>query len=784
MKIAVNLRQYAKGKIGGLENYVRHVVGGIATHQASRNQPLTIFVHQSEAPNARAIAPHATIFPIDHVAAEPTIQTELEAGGYDLLFCPLLVLEPLQSKIPSAVMIPDLQHEFFPEFFDPEILLWRRRTYRPSAFQADVVFTLSEHAKKSVVERFRISPEKIEVIYLDVDEEFRIATPAPSGAFQSLQLPKDYLYFPANFWPHKNHSNLLRALRILRERHPELGLVLTGASSSGVERVEKEIGELGLQQCVRILGYRDREVVVELYRQARALVFASKFEGFGIPLLEAFHTGTPVITSNVGSCSEVAAGAALLIDPSDPADIAAGIMRVLREPELRWQLIEKGKARAQDFSWQRAIDLTLQSFDRITRPDYAGRRVVVQDYPVVSVVTPSYNMARFLEEMIQSVLSQDYPYIEHIVMDGGSTDGSVEILRKYAGRLRYESGPDRGQADAINRGFQFSRGQIFAYLNADDTYLPGAIATAVRRLLAHPEAGMVYGEAYHITESGDIIGRYPTKPFDPHLLNSQCYICQPASFLRRDVFIAAGMMNPEQHYALDYDLWMRIARLYPMIKIDEYLATSRMHHENKTLRHRRPFYMEILSATRAHYGYIPFEWVNAYACYLIDGKDQFFQRSQPSVATHALSLLLGSYYNRTKLGRYWKEWLTVSGLSGMFTGRWDDGWISKRHEGAYAVGQNASRLTINGKYWPFMPEGLVLTVRLDGKTLVRTELQQHGPFAIDLECPPQARGKTCSLQIESNRTFRPMRNGDYRKLSCIIDSVTFHDLEGETCRGR
>src|SRR5258705_3448382 len=123
------------------------------------------------------------------------------------------------------------------------------------------------------------------------------------------------------------------------------------------------------------------------------------------------------------------------------------------------------------------------------------------DFPLVSMVTPSYNAAGFLEETIQSVLSQDYPRIEYIVMDGGSTDGTLDILRKYDGLLQYQSQPDRGQTDAINKGFKLSRGNVFAFLCADDTTLPGAIGTAVRHLQANPGTPGITGDATSTTKT-------------------------------------------------------------------------------------------------------------------------------------------------------------------------------------------------------------------------------------------------------------------------------------------
>lgn len=272
--------------------------------------------------------------------------------------------------------------------------------------------------------------------------------------------------------------------------------------------------------------------------------------------------------------------------------------------------------------------------------------------PLVSIVTPCLNSGRYIEETIRSVLNQDYPSIEYLVMDGGSGDGTHEILERYRGRLQYFSAPDDGQAAAINRGFQLSRGEIFAFLNADDTYLPGAVRAAVRSLAEHPDMGVVYGEAYHVSESGQTIGRYPTRAFDPEHLRQQCFICQPAAFLRRGVFEAAGMLDPTLQFALDYDLWIRIARRWPMLKIDPYLATSRMHTSNKTLGQLPGVFQEVFSVFRRHYDYIPCNWVYGYSDYLITGKPSVLRAPRPSPANLFLCTLLGAWYNRRHLLHY------------------------------------------------------------------------------------------------------------------------------------
>lgn len=291
--------------------------------------------------------------------------------------------------------------------------------------------------------------------------------------------------------------------------------------------------------------------------------------------------------------------------------------------------------------------------------------LVSSGLPLVSVVTPCLNSGQFLRETIESVLAQDYPRLEYIIMDGGSTDGTLAILQEYESRIQFWSEPDGGTADAVNRGFMRARGSLFAFLNADDTYLPGAVSTAVDKLLRHPGAAAVYGDAYWVDREGRTLGPYPTQPFDRELFRQECFVCQPASFIRRSAFEAAGTLDPTLQYAFDYDLWIRLARLYPMQKIDEFLATSRMHKDNKTVGQRRQVLAETVRLLRGHYGYVPFRWIEAYACNLIDGRDQFFEPMQPSLMKYMLSLFLGLRYNTGHALRFIREWASVMTMGGL-----------------------------------------------------------------------------------------------------------------------
>jgi glycosyltransferase involved in cell wall biosynthesis len=204
---------------------------------------------------------------------------------------------------------------------------------------------------------------------------------------------------------------------------------------------------------------------------------------------------------------------------------------------------------------------------------------------LVSIITPSYNQARFLETTIRSVLAQDYPHIEYIVVDGGSTDGSVAILEKYAPQLAWwVSEKDRGQTDAINKGFARARGDVLAWINSDDVYHPEAVHEAVQYLKEHPEAGMVYGDASYIDENGRVIGRFPAAQTDyARLRRGYVHIPQQSSFFRADLWRRVGPLDPSFYFAMDYDLWVRLASAAPLHYFPRMWASFRLHSGAKTI---------------------------------------------------------------------------------------------------------------------------------------------------------------------------------------------------------
>ena len=236
--------------------------------------------------------------------------------------------------------------------------------------------------------------------------------------------------------------------------------------------------------------------------------------------------------------------------------------------------------------------------------------------PLVSIITPSFNQGEFIEETIKSVLAQTYRPIEYIVMDGGSVDETKDILSRYSGRLSWVSEKDGGQGDAVNKGFARARGEILGWLNSDDTYEPIAVSTVVRYFQEHPDVVMVYGDAYHMDKKGRVTTQYPTEPFSLKRLWRFSFLCQPAVFIRSEVFREVGPLDISLQVAMDYDYWCRIGLNYGARRIGflqgVHLANSRLYYEAKTLRLRKSVYREAMLVQKKHFGRIHPKWIFGY----------------------------------------------------------------------------------------------------------------------------------------------------------------------------
>jgi glycosyltransferase involved in cell wall biosynthesis len=209
--------------------------------------------------------------------------------------------------------------------------------------------------------------------------------------------------------------------------------------------------------------------------------------------------------------------------------------------------------------------------------------------PKISIITPSFNQANFIRFTIDSVLGQDYPNLEYLVIDGGSTDGTIEILKQYSGRIRWISERDRGQSDAINKGLRLASGDILAFLNSDDLYEPGALKKVGKFFAQHPEAKWVTGKCYTIDQSGrksrPWITLYKNVWLTLNLRRALLvlnFISQPATFWRKEITDQIGYLDESLFYVLDYEYWLRILKVASLFFIPSYLASFRYYPTSKS----------------------------------------------------------------------------------------------------------------------------------------------------------------------------------------------------------
>lgn len=212
----------------------------------------------------------------------------------------------------------------------------------------------------------------------------------------------------------------------------------------------------------------------------------------------------------------------------------------------------------------------------------------VKNYPKISVITPSFNQGHFIRETIDSVLNQNYPNLEYIVMDGGSTDDTVAILKSYGNKIQWVSKKDKGQTDAINKGIKKTSGEIVAYINSDDVMLPNTLHTVAEYFMSHQEAMWMTGDYFIIDADGNKIQSYvanykkilrnlPNKT----VLSIANFIIQPSTFWRRSLINEIGLFDESLHYCMDFDYWMRAIEQYPVHIVPNYFSLFRIHGDSK-----------------------------------------------------------------------------------------------------------------------------------------------------------------------------------------------------------
>jgi glycosyltransferase involved in cell wall biosynthesis len=391
------------------------------------------------------------------------------------------------------------------------------------------------------------------------------------------------------------------------------------------------------------------------------------------------------------------------------------------------------------------------------------------DLPLVTVVTPSYNQGRFIRETIESVLSQDYPNVEYIVMDGLSKDETAAVCAEYADRLTFISEKDNGQSDAINKGFRMARGEIVAWLNSDDVFLPGAIGHVVEAFLREPDLGAVYGEGYQIDIDGNVKQRFSvTEPFNLwKLVYMSDYILQQTVFFRRDVFDDVGLLDEALHYGMDWEILMRIGKRHMLRYLPHYMGSIREYGEAKTSTGGARRFWELVKIMRRH------------------GKAAF----PPGFAVYGLDTYQRIVYDR--IDAVFRGPLRPLGKKlQSFVSRWCNRiahHVIRESQGLYADGWATKKLRYmlppgHGRYLEVqvsLPPGMLARQRLEivanGKVVAR-EAFAPGDYKLPVRLPQSLWNETVDLTIKARSAYQPSsidRNADRRKLCYLLRGIGY-----------
>jgi glycosyltransferase involved in cell wall biosynthesis len=408
---------------------------------------------------------------------------------------------------------------------------------------------------------------------------------------------------------------------------------------------------------------------------------------------------------------------------------------------------------------------------------------------------PSFNQAAFIAVAVDSVFAQNIPSLELIVMDGGSMDGTVEVLGRLAQRhgpaLRWFSEPDRGPAHALNKAFDLARGEIIGWLNSDDCYAPGALNRALRVFEKDPSCMMVYGEASHIDAFGEVIGSYPSLRPDawPEAFQAGCFICQPSVFLRRAALRALGTLNENLATAFDFELWLRLFHAFPgrIGFVEAVQAFSRLHEATITTRQRRQVAIEAIRILKRHLGRADIHWLATYreeALAQLWTDDEAADLSDLAGDLASLCDLLSECFEPNQLERFRRELAADVRIrfagKGVLTNIYPDGWVPPEFRvSVRRIPRYCDTLIVRCRHQP--PAAQVLDVNdvaEGGRSRSATTWRRYGSH--DLRIPLAGRGtgqRGLVFQLACGPAFVPAHTSgssdDLRLVTFQVEDVLF-----------
>ena len=358
MRVAIDARKIHDFGIG---TYIRNLVRHLARTDHETEYVLLLGeddlgIAAQLGPNFRAVLEPSPNYSLREQVHVPWV---LRRERPDVYHAPHYVL-PAGVRCSSVVTIHDCIHLMFPQYLPNRLAYaYARAQMWAAARRSDCILTVSEASKRDILHLFNVPPEKIVVVCNAIDSHFSV-TPSEDAVArvrERYQLDHKFVLYVGNIKPHKNIERLIDAFGRARQRgcEDDLKLVIIGDEISKYPALRHMVHKQKLDKHVRFLGFQPMETLAAFYRLARAFVFPSLYEGFGLPPLEAMACGAPVVTSNLSSLPEVAGGAALLVDPYDVDAIAHGICQAVTDEPLREDLIRRGRERARSFSWAQSV---------------------------------------------------------------------------------------------------------------------------------------------------------------------------------------------------------------------------------------------------------------------------------------------------------------------------------------------------------------------------------------------------------------------------------------------
>ena len=375
---------------------------------------------------------------------------------------------------------------------------------------------------------------------------------------------------------------------------------------------------------------------------------------------------------------------------------------------------------------------------------------------VVTIVTPSFNQGHFIRATIESVLSQDYPNVEYVIMDGGSTDGTAAVAREYSSRLNFISEKDRGQTHAINKGFQAAKGSIVAWLNSDDVYLPGAISKGVAACAANPQVGAIYGEGFQIDYDGNVRQQFPyTEPFNLWKLTFVLdYILQQSVFFRRDCVEAVGWADESLHFGMDWDLLVRLGKRFGLAYVPETFGCLREYQAAKSFAGGQKRFRELALLLEKQSGQKrpPGWWF-----YGLDTYDKVWSSRIQRCLPGPLGAYIAKRFVHVCRAKIDDVYFRSQGL-------YPDQWVAPRLH--WMLPQNARSAVIRGALpgWAAPLEDQEIRVYVDSRLAAKGH-PSFGEFSIAV---PLTVGRAAVLRIDAGKFVVPEEQGlgpDRRRLS-------------------